>query len=181
MEQWYVLHTKQGQEAYAESLVQKKISPSIYSVCRVLKKKKIFRSGGVLHILEDVMFPGYLFIKTDSPEELVDSLKRARNFPQMIEKDINPLVPVEQKDICFLKAVCGEELDKTMGVTAVRIGENNEVISAKGILNQYLDKVVKINLHKRFALAEVELFHRKQKVLFSLFLENDQIENSKIS
>ena len=50
MDQWYVLHTKQGQEAYAESLVQKKISPSIYSVCRVLKKKKIFRSGGVLHI-----------------------------------------------------------------------------------------------------------------------------------
>ena len=47
----------------------------------------------MLHILEDVMFPGYLFIKTDSPEELVDSLKRARNFPQMVEKDINPLVP----------------------------------------------------------------------------------------
>ena len=59
MEQWYVLHTKQGQEAYAESLVQKKISPSIYSVCRVLKKKKVFRSGGVLHILEDVMSVSY--------------------------------------------------------------------------------------------------------------------------
>lgn len=176
MEQWYVLSTEQGREMDAVNLVQKKIPSSIYSACRILKKKKVFRSGGVLHILEDVMFPGYLFIRTDSPEQLQDALKRARSFPQMIGGDRNSLVPVERGDLHFLKDVCGEELEEAMEVTKVRIGEGNRLIFAEGILSRYLDRIVKLNLHKRFAVVDVELFHRRQKILFGLSLEQDRME-----
>ena len=36
-----------------------------------------------------------------------------------------------------------------------------------------LNRIIKLNLHKRFALAQVELFGRSQSVLFGICLEQD--------
>lgn len=173
MEQWYVLYTEPGRESDAVSLIQKKIPPSLYSACRILRKQKVFRSRGTLHILEDVMFPGYLFVKTADSKQLADELKKAREFPKIIKAEGKICVPVEQKDMEFLKQICGEELDKTMGVSEIRLDGGSRIESAKGILNGYLAQIVKLNLHKRFAVVDVELFHRRQQVLFGLSLEQD--------
>ncbi|MCI9583469.1 MAG: hypothetical protein HFG46_07290, partial [Clostridium sp.] len=73
----------------------------------------------------------------------------------------------------FLKGVCGETLERPMGVTRLILDGDNRIIRADGILNRYLDRIVKLNLHRRFALVETALFNRIQPVLFGVTLEQD--------
>ena len=91
MEQWYALYTVPGREQDAAELLERVVSHNLWSDCRIPRKVKVFRSGGVLHLLE-----------------------------------------------------------------------------------HYRDRIVKLNLHKRFAVVEVELFNRTQAVLFGVSLEQDR-------
>lgn len=174
MEKWYVLRTVPEREQLAAELLERVISHRLWTHCRILKKIKVFRSGGALHLLEERMFPGFLFIKTEHPAELEKSLKQARKFPQLVGMVNDVIVPVEDVDLDFLKNVCGEELQDAMGITRVILGEDNRIIRADGVLSHYLNQVVKLNLRKRFAMVDVRLFNREQTVLFGVCLEQDQ-------
>lgn len=174
MGQWYVLSTVSGREQETAKFLERAISRDLCDICCIPRKMKVFRSGGCLHLMEDVMFPGYIFVKTKLPGELSKELLKAKKFPQFIRGDGMELVPVESQDLDFLQDVCGKNLQQTMGVTKLSLGMGNEILEAKGILKNYLKKIVKLNLHKRFAVVEIELFNRKQEVLFGLQLEQDR-------
>ena len=168
MEQWYVLKTVPGREQKAADLIKRAVTPGLFKECRVLRKIKVFRSGGALHFPEDVLFPGYVFIRTAFPEALEKELKRSRDFPQFPS-----VTPGEPADLAFLKHVCGRDLNQPMGVTRLTLDGDKRIIRADGILNRYLDRIVKLNLHRRFALVETALFNRRQSVLFGVALEGD--------
>ncbi len=168
MEQWYVLKTFPGREEKAADLLKRNITPALWEQCRVLKKVKVFRSGGALHFPEEVLFPGYLFIRTACPKSLEKELKRSRDFPQFPS-----VTPVEPADLTFLKDVCGEALEQPMGITRLTLDREKQIIRAEGILSGYLDRIIKLNLHRRFALVETALFNRIQPILFGVTLEQD--------
>lgn len=178
MERWYALYTVPGKEQEAAELLERAVSHDFWICCRVPKKVKVFRSGGVLHLVEDVMFPGYLFILTGNPGELSKELEKARKFPHFIVGSAKPfqdmLTPVEEDDLRFLQDVCGESLQCPMGVTRITLNEENKIVQADGVLDHYRDHIVKLNLHKRFAIVEIELFNRRQEVLFGVRLEQDR-------
>lgn len=173
MVQWYALYTVPGREQEASELLERAVSHDLWSCCRIPRKVKVFRSGGILHLQEDLMFPGYLFIKTDNPKGLAEVLQKARKFPKFIGNSKEMIVPVEERDLHFLQDVCGENLQQVMGVTRITLNEENRIVRADGVLNHYRDRIVKLNLHKRFAIVEVELFNRRQAVLFGVSLEQD--------
>ena len=178
MERWYALFTVPGKEQEAAELLEQAVSRDFWMCCRVPRKVKVFRSGGILHLVEGVMFPGYLFVLTDHPDGLSDELKKARKFPHFIGSSAKPsgemLTPVEEEDLRFLQDVCGESLQRPMGVTKITLNEENKIIQADGVLDHYRDRIVKLNLHKRFAIVEIELFNRTQEVLFGVRLEQDR-------
>lgn len=168
MDQWYVLKTVPGREQEAAELIRRAVTPGLFKECRVLRKIKVFRSGGTLRFPEEVMFPGYVFVRASSPEALEEELKRSRDFPRFPS-----VTPVEPADLAFLKDVCGGDLERPMGVTRLTLDGDRRIIRADGILNRYLDRMIKLNLHRRFALVETVLFNRVQSVLFAVTLEQD--------
>lgn len=170
MKQWYVLSTVSGREQEAAELLKRKMDRTLWSECSILKKVRVFRSGGILHLLEDVMFPGYVLIKTDCPEKLAGKLRQSPDFPQGTEQ----MIPLEPADLSFLQSVCGENLQRPMGVTRICLGGDNQIVRADGVLAGFLNQIVKLNLHKRFAIVEVKLFNRRQAVLFGVQLEQDR-------
>lgn len=177
-ENWYVLRTYKDQEYEAVFLVDTAVSKSLYSLCRVPKKLKVFRIGGELRLVEEIMFPGYLFIQTECPKELCEELKKSRELPRFLpfgrdDKGEEVLIPVSSVDLDFLQNVCGEGLQLPMGITEIFLGENRKVLKARGALERYVDRIVRLNLHKRFAVAEIPLFQRSQTVLFGICLEQD--------
>lgn len=173
MKQWYVLSTVSGREQEALELLKQRIAHPFWCECRILKKIRVFRSGGILRLLEDVMFPGYVLIKTDCPEKLARELERSGDFPQPLKQE-GKMIPLEPADLDFLQSVCGENLQSPMGVTRISLSGDKRIVGADGVLAGYLNQIAKLNLHKRFAVVEVELFNRRQSVLFGVQLEKDQ-------
>lgn len=178
-EKWYILRTYKDQEYEAASRLEYAVPKSLCSVCRIPKKLKAFRASGEMRIVEDIMFPGYVFVKTVYPEKLQKELKKSRELPQFFpfgkgESGEDELIPVNQEDLDFLQTVCGKELQSPMGISDITLGENRTILKASGVLNHYVDKIVRLNLHKRFAIVEIPLFNRSQTVFFGIRLEQDR-------
>lgn len=178
-ENWYILRTYKEQEYEAASLLNRAVPTSLCSLCRIPQKLKLFRLGGEFRLVKDIMFPGYLFIRTAAPEKLKKELKKSREFPQFFpfsrdETGEEELIPISIQDLAFLQNVCGKELQSAMGVSDIMLGENKQVISVRGVLEHYASQIVRVNLHRRFAVAEVPLFNRRQTILFGIRLEQDQ-------
>lgn len=173
---WYILQTVSGKEEQAAALMEKKADRALWESCRVLKKRRLFRREGRFFIQEAVLFPGYVFVKTEKPRELARFLWRSSDFPQPIQLDASgQMAPVAAEDLDFLEKICGEELGETMGISGIFLDEQNEIVRVEGILDSYRDRIVKLNMHKRFAIVEVKLFDRTQRVCFSFRLEQDQL------
>lgn len=87
-----------------QALLRERAEADLFRFCRVLKKNRVFRSGGRLHILEDVMFPGYVFIKTARPEALAVEAGKAGAFPQLLSFETSGQSPVPLEDADFSMA-----------------------------------------------------------------------------
>lgn len=178
-ENWYILRTYKDQEYEAASLLDQAIPKSLCSLCRIPQKLKMFRRAGEFQMVRDIMFPGYLFIKTAQPQKLQKELKKSREFPQFLifgkkETGEDELIPISSQDLSFLQNVCGTELQSDMGITDITLGENRTILGARGALEHYVNQIVRLDLHKRFAVVAVPLFNHSQTVQFGIRLEQDR-------
>ena len=172
MENWYALRTVPGKEEVAAKLLRQTVDPALWDVCSVLKKQKLFRADGKLILDTELMFPGFIFVKTDQMGELAEVLERSREYPQPVGGKECP-VRIEEEDLRFLQQVCGECLDVPMGLSEVETEGN--LIRIGGILKPYSGQIVRKRLRKRYVLAEVWLFGRQETILFGIRLPGDQI------
>lgn len=175
MKQWYVMHIKEGMERQATELIRRTVPSDLWSHCRILKKEKLFRGEGKLLLSCEKMFPGYLFIETEWPEELMDYLERSREYPHFVKDEEENLIAINAQDLGFLKSVCGEKLDKSMSLSEVETDEEGNLTHISGVLEKYSGQIVKKRLRKRYVLAQVDLFQRKEAVLFGIYLAGDEI------
>lgn len=175
MKQWYVMHTKEGMERQATELIWRTVPSDLWSHCRILKKEKLFRGEGKLLLSCEKMFPDYLFIETEQPEELMNYLKRSREYPEFLKDEEENLLAINEQDLGFLKSVCGEKLDRPMSLSEVETDEEGNLTHINGVLEKYSGQIVKKRLRKRYVLAQVDLFQRKETVLFGICLAGDEI------
>ncbi len=178
-ENWYILQTDAGKEYDGAALIERVIPDSLYTLCSIPRKVKPFRFRGVYRPVEDVMFPGYVFVRTAEAKKLHKELQKSREFPQFLVFGRNrmgeeELVPVSVQDLSFLQEVCGTKLQSAMGITDVTLGDNRQILDAKGALEHYVDRIVRLNIHRRFAVAEVSLFNRSQQIFFGIRLAEDK-------
>ncbi|MFR7442499.1 MAG: hypothetical protein ACLUUO_02120 [Sellimonas intestinalis] len=82
---------------------------------------------------------------------------------------------MEEKDLAFLKQVCGEQAGSADGTFPGRGRRRRNLIRVEGILRPYSQKIVRKRLRKRYVLAEVGLFGRQETVLFGICLPGDRI------
>ena len=75
----------------------------------------------------------------------------------------------------YLCNKCGKELEKPMSLSRVEADEKGKLIHVDGILKKYEGQIIRQRLRKRYVLAEVELFQRKENVLFGIYLPGDEI------
>ncbi len=177
MKRWYVCQTWPGREQETADLIERTVRHDLWQQCRILKKETLFRVGGKLILNSDVMFPGYVFVESEYPDELLAHLRKSREYPELIGADekSGEFIPVEKKDLEFLQHVCGENLEKKMELSEVEADGEGNLTQVSGILKDYENRIVRKRLRKRYVLAEVDLFQRKEPVLFGIVLPGDQI------
>ena len=175
MEKWYVMRIVPGKEAEALELMGRTVDPRLWTKRRILKKQKLFRVKGHLFLNVEDLFPGYIFVETEHPKELSEALERSREYPKLIGNVKAEIIPVEEKDLEFLKNVCGEDLQKPMALSEVEADEAGNLIHIGGILKNYENRIIRKRLRKRYVLAEIDLFSRKEDILFGIRMPGDEI------
>ena len=172
MGKWYVMRTVPGKEQKAAELIERTVESNLWVQWRILKKQKLFRVKGHLLLNTEDMFPGYIFIETDHPEELRQELEKSREYPTV------EIIAVEEKDLEFLKNVCGSELDEPMALSVVETDDDGNLIHIDGILEKYENRITRKRLRKRYVLAQIDLFCRKEDILFGICMPGDEIYSS---
>lgn len=172
-QKWYVMRTIPGKEEEAVSLLNRKIPETLWGACRILRKQQLFRVKGEYLLGTKTMFPGYLFVRTETPKDLCRELKKSREFPQLLEDEKEQIAAVEPEDLRFLQGICGKDLERDMKLSTVEVDESGQVIKAAGALRSYVGRIRRQRLRHRYVTAEVELFHRREDVLFGIRMEGD--------
>ena len=61
-------------------------------------------------------------------------------------------------------------------LTELYLDQNGEIQRAEGPLQFFLDKIVKLNLRKRFAVTELTIAGRKQTAVFGVRLRREELQ-----
>lgn len=73
---WYAVQVETGKESVIKDYCSKLVNRTTYNDIFVLRFNKVKKFYGKWHQESKVMFPGYIFIDTDTPEQVYEALKK---------------------------------------------------------------------------------------------------------
>ena len=171
---WYVIQVKSGDETRVKALLDKLRTDGAYEECFVPLFEDVKRSAGKVSISFRRLFPGYVFVETDEPNRLFDTLKGIPEFTRLlgtVEADGNKVfIPVGAGDQEFMKTMFEDGL---MHISYVHMGRNGRIDKVAGPLANYKNHITKLELRHRMAIVEAEMFGKKRRVKFGFFTDDD--------
>ena len=104
-------------------------------------------------------FPGYIFVETDNIQKLFKDLYWVPDFTKILGREglTNNFVPLNEEESRMIDILYNPSSNRVTEISNVEIGEGDEVIILDGPLMGLKSKVVKVNLHKRYALINFTL------------------------
>lgn len=152
---WYILHCRSGRERELIRSLRQRIPGFVLQNAFLFSCDRMRKYLGEWHTDRQLMFPGYVFLETEVPEELLRALKQYRGAAEILEdrrgRLLLPVKPEEEKRLRFL---FGEE--RHLGMSAgIERGSGTEIIS--GPLRGKERLIKKINRHKRVAVLNMSL------------------------
>lgn len=159
---WYVMQVKVGKEEKVANKCLSLTSRNLLHDCIVLKYQYKKRYLGSWHILEKILFPGYVFIIADNIEELYVKLEEIPEFTRLLKK--KDLLPIPKEEVNYLM-----EYSKN-NVVEMSYGyiSDNHLNIFKGPLKGHEKQIKKVDRHKRLAYLDVDLLHATSKVKMGL-------------
>ena len=104
------------------------------------------------------MFPGYIFIDTDTPEQVYEALKNVPAFTSLLGRDKDSFVPIERSKEELFREMVNDNYEIAMSCGLI---EGDKVTITDGPLAGKEAMICKINRHKRTATLNVEMFGDK--------------------
>ena len=135
---WYVVQVRTGKEEEIVKKCQFYIDHDILLDCFIPITKKKKKYHGTWHIVDDILFKGYIFMITDKVEQLYTELKKIPDLRNHV-------------------------VDMSRGVI-----ENDKIIITDGPLMNLEGYITKIDRHKRIAYVDVELLGKITRVQVGL-------------
>lgn len=154
---WYVMQVQSGREkSVLESckcLMDEEILTEVFIAKRDVKK----RYQGQWHIDKEILFPGYVFIRTSSIEIFLETIRQIPKFTKVLKYD-NELLPLNNSDYEYLKRILNKNHELQMSYGVIK-GDHVSITS--GPMMGMEGSIVKVDRHKRIAFVEIEIFGRK--------------------
>ncbi len=159
---WYVVQTLKGQESKAAQEI-KAIVLEENEEAFTLESERMFRIKGKWIKDSKPLFPGYLFVITDSPNAFDERLRaKCRRHLLRVDDEITPIRSDEEN---YLSILGGKE-------HIVRFSEGyrrgDKVQIESGALAGFTGEIKKLDRHNRQAVISLSLFGRKTDVTLGL-------------
>ena len=158
---WYVIWTSTGLEKKAEETVKEF---TLSNRCFVPRRAISMKRQGKWERVEKALFPGYLFVDTDEPEQLSEKVRRIEGFNQILATE-KKYFPLYDKDAEFIEKLYNKE-----GIFDISEGyiEGDRIVVTAGPLVGQEGLIRKIDRHKRQAYLEFSMFDQKIQVAVGL-------------
>lgn len=161
---YYVIQVAPGMEEKTEALIRKTVENGVYKRCfhptRYVKKK----FHGEWKDQHEKLLPGYVFIISNSVQELYLELRKVPMLTKLLGKDKEQFTALSEKEVHWLEQLtgigAGAEESSEAGLSQV-VAEQDAIVILSGPLKNMEGHIQKINLHKRIAEVEVEFMKRK--------------------
>lgn len=155
---WYVIQTLGGKEEETADMIQRAVSPYYIEECFIPKRERIKKFHGVWNREEEVLFKGYVFTVSRSPEELYQALKQIPRMTKILGREGQFFFPLNEEDEKFVKRI-GDEKHKT-SISKIEVKEGKKIRVIEGPLKDYIGDVTKVDLHKREVVVHVGFMGR---------------------
>lgn len=98
---WYVLQTMTGREEALVEMVRKTVPSSLYEDCFIAYYERVWRKQqqSIVHI--ERLFPGYMLIITDKPDEVFLELKHIPAMVKLLSDGDFGFVPLRREEQMF--------------------------------------------------------------------------------
>ena len=128
--------------------------------------------------MQEDLFPGYVFIDTDQPDQVYKELKKTPR-PRLLFSDEEYVSTLEKHESDLMERLA----DKSgrIGISRVKIEEDGKICYLSGPLSHMGDMVRRVNLHKRIAEIETEIMGRKRVLFLGIDIEEDERRKSAAS
>lgn len=170
---WYVIQTRTGDEEKLAHMVRELIPGDQYTECFYIKMESARKSEAGWEIYLGPMFPGYLFVDTDTPKDMYFNLKKVPKLTKLLKEEGEAFLPVSEEEQKFLEDIQSE--GHIVRRSLVRLDGEKQIISADGAVGRYLKNVVRQRVRKRYVLIERELLGETRTIKFCIRLEEDRL------
>jgi transcriptional antiterminator NusG len=161
---WYAVQVRTGQEEKIQTLCSVMIPEDILKECFIPRYEKKMKYLGSWHMLNEILFPGYVFMISERIDDLRIAVKKIPSLTKILG-DEDGVIPLYEKEVKFLKKFGKEEhlIKMSQGYM-----ENEWIVISEGPMKDFEGTIKKIDRHKRSAVIEVEFFGRKMDVKVGL-------------
>lgn len=165
---WYVIQTQTGKEQEFIEIINKAVGHRTFKRCFFVKRERVWRKNGKCIIYTEPLYPGYIFVETQFPEEFYSQLHQIPQFSMFIGKNDNKLNPVQKEEMEFLQSLVLGDQEDTIRLSPIEVNETGEIISCSGPLQQYKDCIVKQRLRMRYVVVKVIVDGREEEILLGV-------------
>lgn len=173
---WYAIQVKSGEEERIKLLLDKLRGRDSYGECFVPLFEDVKRSGGKCRIGFRKLFPGYLFVESDNPQKIFETIMGIKDFTKLlgtVEADGSKrFIPIGTEDEAFLRTLF---IDGMMPVSYVHMARNGRIDRIVGPLANYKNHIKKLEMRHRMAVVEARMFGKMRKVKFGLWTDDDPV------
>ena len=122
--------------------------------------------NSILFIKEkEIMFPGYIFIDSDNPQQIYEHLNSVPELTKMLGRDKNEFTPIEAGKEAMFKAMVNDNYEIPLSVGVI---EGDKVIVKEGPLSGMEGLIKKIDRHKRVAVLNAQMFEQDVDIKIGL-------------
>lgn len=176
---WYVIQTMTGKEEELTEVLDKMLPQTICEKSFLIKRETCWRLKGEHKIQKEILFPGYVFVKTQTPETLYYQLKKVPKLSKLLSDGEEEFLPVREDEQEFLESLitieqAEEKEEYIVKRSEIETDEEGNIVWAGAPLSQYLGNVVRKRIRKRYVVIEKELFGKKRTVLLSIRLKGEE-------
>lgn len=161
---WYVIWTVTAKEQELVQRMKDTLSPDLYRRIWVPVREEIRSFQGGEKNVEVRLFPGYVFVDTDFPEEIHRRIRKEPSYIKFLQTDkgITPISWWEEENLRLLEDGSGT-IKLSVGIIE---GGSLKILS--GPLKGKESQVIRIDRHRKKAWIEVTLLGEKRKISMGL-------------
>ena len=153
---WYVIHVRVGKEEAICYKIRTRVPENLWEECFVPQVETIYKKAGEYQKVIKPLFPGYVFLVCQDPEQVAVSLRKVPDFTRIL-KTGEYFEPLRQQEIDWLLTLAGNEFRVAMS-TGYIVGD--KICIVEGPMKGMDGAIRKINRHKRTAMVEVSFLGR---------------------